>query len=92
MKKYIAKRLLAVIPTLFVVSIVIFSIIHMTPGDPAAMILGDKASAEDIAALREAMGLNDPIPVQYINWVSGVFHGDLGQSVFIDKPMTEILR
>ncbi|MCI7796785.1 MAG: ABC transporter permease [Lachnospiraceae bacterium] len=92
MKKYIAKRLLAVIPTLFVVSIVIFSIIHMTPGDPAAMILGDKASAEDIAALREAMGLNDPIPVQYINWVKDVLHGDLGQSVFIDKPMTQILK
>lgn len=91
MKKYIAKRLLAVIPTLFVVSIVIFSIIHMTPGDPAAMILGDKASAEDIAALREAMGLNDPIPVQYLNWVKDVLHGDLGRSVFIDKPMTQIL-
>lgn len=91
MKKYIAKRLLAVIPTLFVVSIVIFSIIHMTPGDPAAMILGDKASAEDIAALREAMGLNDPIPVQYLNWIKDVLHGDLGRSVFIDKPMTQIL-
>ncbi len=92
MKKYIIRRLLALIPTLFVVSIVIFSIIHMTPGDPAAMILGDKASVEDIEALREAMGLNDPLPVQYINWVTGVFHGDLGQSVFIDEPMTQILK
>lgn len=92
MKKYIVKRLLALIPTLLVVSVVIFSIIHMTPGDPAAMILGDKADAADIEALREAMGLNDPIPVQYINWVTDVFHGDLGQSVFIDKPMTEILK
>lgn len=92
MKTYIAKRLLALIPTLVVVSIVIFSIIHMTPGDPAAAILGDQADAADIAALRESMGLNDPIPVQYLNWVAGVFRGDLGQSVFIDKPMTEILK
>lgn len=92
MKKYIVKRLLALIPTLLVVSVVIFSIIHMTPGDPAAMILGDKADAADIEALRESMGLNDPIPVQYLNWVTGVFHGDLGQSVFIDKPMTQILK
>lgn len=92
MKKYIVKRLLALIPTLIVVSVVVFSIIHMTPGDPAAMILGDKADAADIEALREAMGLNDPIPVQYMNWVAGVFRGDLGQSVFIDKPMTEILK
>lgn len=92
MKKYIVKRLLALIPTLFVVSVVIFSIIHMTPGDPAAMILGDKADAADVAALRESMGLNDPIPVQYVNWVGRVFHGNLGKSVFIDKPMTEILK
>lgn len=92
MKKYIIKRFLALIPTLFVVSVVIFSIIHMTPGDPAAMILGDKADAADVAALRESMGLNDPIPVQYMNWVGRVFHGDLGKSVFIDKPMTEILK
>lgn len=92
MKKYIIKRLFALIPTLFVVSVVIFSIIHMTPGDPAAMILGDKADAADVAALRESMGLNDPIPVQYVNWVGRVLHGDLGKSVFIDKPMTEILK
>lgn len=92
MKKYIVKRLFALIPTLFVVSVVIFSIIHMTPGDPAAMILGDKADAEAVAALRESMGLNDPIPVQYVNWVGRVLHGNLGKSVFIDKPMTEILK
>lgn len=92
MKKYIVKRLLALIPTLFVVSVVIFSIIHMTPGDPAAMILGDKADAAAVAALRESMGLNDPISVQYLNWVGRVLHGNLGKSVFIDKPMTEILK
>ncbi|MCI8454024.1 MAG: ABC transporter permease [Lachnospiraceae bacterium] len=92
MKKYIIKRLLALIPTLFVVSVVIFSIIHMTPGDPAAMILGDKADAAAVEALRESMGLNDPLPVQYVNWVSRVLRGNPGRSVFIDKPMTEILK
>ncbi len=91
MRKYVIQRLLSLIPTLFVVSIVIFSIIHMTPGDPAAAMLGDQATPEAIEALRESLGLNDPLPVQYFNWIVGVFHGDLGTSLFIDEPMTQIL-
>ncbi len=91
MRKYVIQRLLSLIPTLFVVSIVIFSIIHMTPGDPAAAMLGDQATPEAIEALRESLGLNDPLPIQYFNWIVGVFHGDLGTSLFIDEPMTQIL-
>ncbi len=91
MRRYVIQRLLSLIPTLFVVSIVIFSIIHMTPGDPASAILGDQATPEAIEALRDSLGLNDPLPVQYINWIVGVFHGDLGTSLFIDEPMTQIL-
>lgn len=92
MKKFILKRILSLIPTLFLVSIVIFSLIHLTPGDPARAILGDLATEQEVEALRDAMGLNDPLPVQYVEWIKGVCHGDLGDSVFIQQPMTQIIR
>lgn len=91
MKKFIVKRILSLIPILFLVSIGIFSLIHLTPGDPARAILGDLATEDEVMALRENMGLNDPLPVQYFEWLKGVFHGDLGHSIFIDKPMGTIL-
>jgi peptide/nickel transport system permease protein len=91
-KKYIIKRILAVIPILLVVSVVIFSLVHLTPGDPAVAILGSDATQEDILALREVMGLNDPIPVQYVNWIVDVFHGDLGNSVVSNAPVASVLK
>lgn len=91
MRKYILKRLLSMIPAVFVVSVVIFLIIHLTPGDPAAVMLGDQADPEAIAALREALGLNDPLPVQYLRWLGGVLQGDLGQSLYSDESMVSML-
>ncbi len=91
MKKYLLKRILSLIPVLIIVSIVIFGLIHMTPGDPARTMLGDQATEEDIAALRETMGLNDPLIVQYVGWVKNILHGDLGKSIFINEPMTQII-
>ena len=91
MRKYIWKRLLSMIPAVFVVSVVIFLIIHLTPGDPAAVMLGDQADPEAIAALREALGLNDPLPVQYLRWLGGVLQGDLGQSLYSDESMISML-
>lgn len=91
MRKYLIKRILTLIPVLFVVSIVIFTLIHLTPGDPARVMLGAEASAANVEALQEAMGLNDPLPVQYINWLLGIFQGDLGTSIFMNQPMSEIL-
>lgn len=91
MKKFVLKRILTLIPVLLVVSVVIFMLVHLAPGDPAAMLLGDKASEAEIAALREEMGLNDPLIVQYFNWMNDIFHGDLGKSVFIRGSMTDIL-
>ena len=91
MRKYILKRLLSMIPAVFVVSVVIFLIIHLTPGDPAAVMLGDQADPEAIAALREALGLNDPLPVQYLRWLGGVLQGDLGQSLYSDESMISML-
>ena len=91
MRKYILKRLLSMIPAVFVVSVVIFLIIHLTPGDPAAVMLGDQADPEAIAALREALGLNDPLPGQYLRWLGGVLQGDLGQSLYSDESMVSML-
>ncbi|MCC8102759.1 MAG: ABC transporter permease [Clostridiales bacterium] len=91
MKKYIIKRVLSVIPVLFIVSIIAFSLTHLAPGSPASTILGENATQEEIDALEEEMGLNLPLPVQYINWLVDVFHGDLGTSVVGSKPVTEMI-
>lgn len=92
MKKYIIKRLLAVLPVLFVVSLLIFSLVHLAPGSPAQAILGDQASPEDIARLAERMGLNEPLPVQYINWLGSLFRGDLGVSYGSGEPVASLLK
>ena len=86
---YLVKRILSLIPVLFVVSIIVFIIIHMTPGDPATIMLGEDASIEQIEQLREELGLNLPLVQQYTNWVIGVFQGDLGSSYFMNEPVTE---
>lgn len=91
MKKYIIKRILTMIPVFIITSIIIFSIIHLTPGDPARVILGDRAVESEVLALQEKMGLNKPLPVQYIDWITGIFKGNFGESLFIDEPMTEII-
>jgi peptide/nickel transport system permease protein len=90
--KYIVKRLLALIPVLFVVSLVIFLLIHLVPGDPAAAILGENATQDQIDALRVTMGLDQPLPMQYLQWMAKIFHGDLGTSFFMKGTMVEILR
>ena len=69
MKKYVLKRLLSLIPTIFIVSVVIFLLVHLTPGDPAAAMLGEDATAAEIAALHTQLGLDDPLVVQYFRWV-----------------------
>lgn len=76
MKRFIAKRIISVIPVLIIVSIVIFSLIHLVPGDPATAMLGDLATEEDIAALRIRMGLDKPLIEQYFIWIGNIFHGD----------------
>jgi len=89
---YIIKRILSLIPVLFIVSVAIFLLIHLTPGDPASVILGIDASPEQIAELQEQLGLNLPIYEQYLQWISGVlFHGDFGMSYFMRVPVTEAI-
>ncbi|GAE27580.1 dipeptide transport system permease protein DppB [Halalkalibacter wakoensis JCM 9140] len=90
MIKYTLNRLLAIIPVLLVVAIVIFSIIHLTPGDPATVMLGSEASPERVHELREELGLNLPLPQQFVQWLTGVIRGDLGNSVFLQKPVLDV--
>ena len=89
--RYLCKRVLSTIPVLFLVSLVVCSMIHLTPGSPARAMLGPEASDEQVAALEEVMGLNDPLPVQYVNWISDLLHGDLGTSVSDNEPVLSMI-
>lgn len=88
---YIIRRLLATIPVMGVVAIVVFLLLHLTPGDPAAVIAGDYARPEDIARIRANLGLDKPLHVQFIGWVGNVLRGDLGVSIFSDMPVTKLI-
>ena len=82
MTNYILKRILALIPIMFIVGIFVFFIIHLIPGNPAAMMLGPEATPEEIDAFSRSMGLDRPIPIQFVEWISNVVRGDFGMSLF----------
>ncbi len=89
--RYVAKRLLSLIPVLLVVSILVFSLMHLAPGDPASAILGMDATAADLERLEEELGLNLPLYEQYVRWVVGVLHGDLGRSYFMEESVGQAI-
>jgi len=89
--RYVAKRLLSLIPVLLVVSILVFSLMHLAPGDPASAILGMDATAADLERLKEELGLNLPLYEQYARWVVGVLHGDLGRSYFMEESVGQAI-
>lgn len=91
MLAYTFKRILALIPTLLAASVLIFLFIHLIPGDPAAVLLGDTATPEEIAALTREMGLDAPIYTQYILWLGKVLQGDFGTSIFFGEPVMSII-
>jgi len=76
---------------MLIVGVVVFGLVHLTPGDPAGVILGDRATPEDVARLRDQMGLNDPLPLQFARWIGGLLRLDFGESVFLGVPVTEAL-
>ena len=82
MLDYIARRLLATIPVLFIVAVLVFLLLRLAPGDPAAILAGDAASTEQIEQIRAGLGLERPIVVQFGIWLARVLHGDLGQSFY----------
>lgn len=91
MKAYLVKRLLSVLPVLFIVSLLVFMIIHLTPGDPASVMLGDEATPEEVAALRDQLGLNLPLYQQYFQWIGNALKGNLGYSYFMQQSVAEAI-
>ena len=88
---YIARRLFATIPVMGVVAVVVFMLLHLTPGDPAAVIAGDYARPEDIAKIRAKLGLDQPLYVQFFTWIGAVLQGDLGTSIFSNLPVSKLI-
>ena len=91
MAKLIAQRLLGVVGTLFAMSILVFCIVHILPGNVAYAILGEYATPDAVATLEAKLGLNDPLVVQYWHWLSGMLRGDLGESVVMQRPAAEVV-
>ncbi|CAM3571900.1 glutathione ABC transporter permease GsiC [Cytobacillus oceanisediminis] len=89
MLKYLIKRLIGIIPILFFVSIFIFLFVHMIPGDPARLVAGQDASLQDVEMVREELGLDRPIHVQYFSFVTNILQGDLGTSLKTKRPVLE---
>ncbi len=91
MYAYIARRLLATLPVMAVVGIAVFLLLHLTPGDPAVVIAGDYARPEDIEKIRENLGLNEPLHIQFFSWVGALLSGDLGTSIFSNLPVAKLI-
>lgn len=88
---YVAKRLMTMIPVLIFLSIMVFSLIHLIPGDPAEVVLGQDATPQALSALRAQMGLNHSIPVQYFDWMGRLLHGNLGTSLLDNSSVSHII-
>ncbi len=88
---YIIRRLLSTIIVMAVVAFFVFSLLYLTPGDPAAVIAGDIATDEDIRRIHARLGLDDPFVVQFGRWVAALAHGDLGTSIFTNLPVTQLI-
>ena len=91
MYAYLVRRVLATIPVMGVVAIFVFLLLHLTPGDPAAVIAGDYASPADIERIRERLGLNDPLYIQFGRWIAHLAQGDLGISIFSNLPVSQLV-
>lgn len=91
MAGYIIRRLVLTVPVMLLVAITTFLLLHMTPGDPVAVLLGPDATTEQIEQLRDRLGLNEPVHVQLLNWFKDLARGDLGESLFLSKPVTEAI-
>ncbi len=84
---YVVRRLLLALPVLFGVSLLVFGVLHLAPGDPAAIMLGAQATREDVERLRRDLGLDQPLPVQYVRWLGHVLRGDLGRSIPLGREV-----
>jgi peptide/nickel transport system permease protein len=90
-RTYLLRRVLAVIPVMLVVATVTFMLVHLAPGDPASIIAGPDATPESIARLRHHLGLDESLPAQLLRWYGRLLRGDLGDSIFLRRPVTEAI-
>jgi len=88
---YIIRRVLATIPVMLVVAVIVFLLLRLSPGDPAAIIAGDQATSHDIEQIRIQLGLDKPLVVQFFQWLGSLLQGDLGRSVFNNRPVLELI-
>ena len=91
MASYVARRLLYALPVLFGISVIVFLVISLIPGDPATAILGNFATPENVERLNRQLGLDRPLPVQYLTWLGGVLDGDFGRSFTLNRPVLDEL-
>ena len=89
MKIYLLRRVLAVIPVMIIVATLAFVLIHLAPGDPASVIAGPYATPDDVGKLRRQLGLDEPLPMQLMHWYGRLLTGNLGDSIFLRRPVTE---
>ena len=88
---YILRRLAATVPVMLIVAVFVFLMLRLTPGDPAAVIAGDNANADQVAAIREQLGLNQPLITQFFIWFGNMLRGDFGESFFFKKTVAELI-
>ena len=89
---YIVRRILATIPVMVVVAVFVFALLHLSPGDPAAIIAGDTATVDDIVRIRAKLGLDQPVYIQFGGWVWRLLQGDLGISIFTNLPVSKLVE
>ena len=92
MFSYVLRRLAATIPVMLIVAVLVFLMLRLTPSDPAAIIAGDNANSEQVAEIRKRLGLDQPILTQFVIWIGKTLQGDLGESFFFKKQVTELIR
>jgi peptide/nickel transport system permease protein len=91
MLRFLAGRMLGTAPVLLILSVGVFLMLHLTPGDPVQIMLGQDADPASVAALRSQLGLDQPLPIQYVRWVANVARGDLGHSIRTNQPVLEAI-
>jgi peptide/nickel transport system permease protein len=91
MLSYILRRILSTLPVMGIVAMFVFSLLYITPGDPAAVIAGDQASPADVERIRQGLGLDRPFLVQFGAWLWGILHGDFGTSIFTNLPVASLI-
>lgn len=92
MFKYILKRLLSLLPVLIGITLLVFTLLHLIPGDPAVVLLGERATPEQIESLREQLGLNQPLPIQYFNFLFNIIRFDFGKSIISGIPIIDEIK